>query len=499
MDISEEPLEGQSSISSATRMHSLKSQAAELKTKYYVSVNLPEHKAAYETKTDVEPLFKHLQNPPAKSMTEMMPGRLGSETPGAAGGDDLSARASLLVQKHTAEPAQWRLPAGLKWPRLARLYNCTLLCATSCVVLGLVVINLANSLVLGLPYPWLCLSPDTVFEYWELHRFLTALPFHQSLFHLLVHLMLFVPLASFTERNVGTVRFAHMLLVYALVPAALTVFLGFLLSSPTLFGGITTDMERFRCSMGISGMLFAMVAFYTLDDAESCSPDLTALVGVVGHAVTGSPWAQVAHSFYEVLTFPPPWIVWSLALFIAVWWPGDTLQYLCGAFVGAVFATGPRSYIRLEPHTVRYLERQVRYLYSLPPQMLYVAEYVAYPPGFRLDPTANVAMGNTDPEDDLESSWTPSSLRDTIATNRASGIAKLQEPLGVFTSGHDLQATLGGSANQHQPSRPPYVSQIRELEHKIRDTSKFLHILETTEPAVKLNRGTQRFEHVVHS
>lgn len=84
MDISEEPLEGQSSISSATRMHSLKSQAAELKTKYYVSVNLPEHKAAYETKTDVEPLFKHLQNPPAKSMTEMMPGRLGSETPGAA-------------------------------------------------------------------------------------------------------------------------------------------------------------------------------------------------------------------------------------------------------------------------------------------------------------------------------------------------------------------------------------------------------------------------------
>lgn len=86
------------------------------------------------------------------------------------GGDDLSARASLLVQKHTAEPAQWRLPAGLKWPRLARLYNCTLLCATSCVVLGLVVINLANSLVLGLPYPWLCLSPDTVFEYWERAR-----------------------------------------------------------------------------------------------------------------------------------------------------------------------------------------------------------------------------------------------------------------------------------------------------------------------------------------
>lgn len=29
-----------------------------------------------------------------------------------------------------------------------------------------------------------------------------------------------------------------------------------------------------------------------------------------------------------------------------------------GAFVGAVFATGPRSYIRLEPHTVRYLEVQ---------------------------------------------------------------------------------------------------------------------------------------------
>lgn len=69
---------------------------------------------------------------------------------------------------------------------------------------------------------------------------------------------------SFTERNVGTVRFAHMLLVYALVPAALTVFLGFLLSSPTLFGGITTDMVRAESGSEVESLEVCVYTAYKI-------------------------------------------------------------------------------------------------------------------------------------------------------------------------------------------------------------------------------------------
>ncbi len=63
----------------------------------------------------------------------------------------------------------------------------------------------------------MCFNPTAVVTRLQVYRFLTAAVFHIGLLHVAFNMLAFVPIGASLERQLGTLQFAYLLLLFVVV------------------------------------------------------------------------------------------------------------------------------------------------------------------------------------------------------------------------------------------------------------------------------------------
>lgn len=195
--------------------------------------------------------------------------------------------------------------------------------AVTAAVLAACSALLLLQLLLGLhAVAFVCLQPQRVVFSGQLWRLLTAPLVHAGPLHLVLNMSAWVPLGASLERQVGSVQFAHLALLFALLGGSLHAAAG-------ASGGAAA------CAVGLSGVIFALLVVEThLSPAPTRS-----LLGLV----------HIQARYYPL----------ALLLLLQLLLPDASfLGHLAGVLVGYAYAWGWLNWAVLPPAAVTALERR---------------------------------------------------------------------------------------------------------------------------------------------
>eukprot|EP00754_Rhynchopus_humris_P004744 Rhum_TRINITY_DN12389_c0_g1::Rhum_TRINITY_DN12389_c0_g1_i1::g.51476::m.51476/K09651/RHBDD1; rhomboid domain-containing protein 1 len=182
--------------------------------------------------------------------------------------------------------------------------------------LGLLAVNVGGYLgfVPGLANVWrMCLSVQYVVGYGEWYRLLGSAFCHADDFHLSWNMSSLMWKGYHLERAMGLARFASMVLIFLFLTPAIHLALAYFLFASGLMGGeaLTT------CSVGFSGILFALKVLATLDSSA------------------------IHDVMYGLFKVEGRFVVWAELLIIHLIHPGTSfLGHLSGILAGLLYARG---------------------------------------------------------------------------------------------------------------------------------------------------------------
>ena len=155
----------------------------------------------------------------------------------------------------------------------------------------------------------------------------TSVLFHGSVLHLAFNMMAFVPMASSLERLLGTVQFAHILVLFTLLASIFHVGLAFI-------GGTLGYPSMHECAIGFSGVIFGVI-------------------------VVDTHLSSVAQrSIFGFFTVPSQWYPLSLLIFLQVLMPSVSfVGHLSGLLAGLTYVRGHLNPLLLRPSTTAWIEQ----------------------------------------------------------------------------------------------------------------------------------------------
>lgn len=156
-------------------------------------------------------------------------------------------------------------------------------------------------------------------------RLFTSPFFHSGFLHLALNMSAWCPLGSSLERCVGSVQFAHLVILFSLLGGALHA----------LAGASAGEMgASHECAVGLSGVIFSLVV---VDSHLS---------------------AAQSRSLFGVVTVPSRYYPLALLAILQLLLPAASLLgHLAGVIVGYAFAWGWLNRLVLPPAAVGALER----------------------------------------------------------------------------------------------------------------------------------------------
>lgn len=100
---------------------------------------------------------------------------------------------------------------------------------------------------------YVCLIPKSVIEKFQYWRLISAVFFHNGIFHLVMNMMSFATLGVTFERTVGTTAFFLYILIFGIVSSLISVLVSWFMD----FGG--RHNEYYSPCVGFSGVLFSLM------------------------------------------------------------------------------------------------------------------------------------------------------------------------------------------------------------------------------------------------
>ena len=93
-----------------------------------------------------------------------------------------------------------------------------------------------------------------------MYRPFTSVIFHGGLIHIALNMLAFVPLGGALERQLGSVRFAHLLLLFATTNGAIHAGVSYAVAILPIM-----QLQRlvYECSIGFSGIIFSLIVVET--------------------------------------------------------------------------------------------------------------------------------------------------------------------------------------------------------------------------------------------
>eukprot|EP00899_Mesostigma_viride_P023572 jgi/Mesvir1/439/Mv11318-RA.2 len=178
------------------------------------------------------------------------------------------------------------------------------------------------------PDYYVCMAPRFVVRDWQVYRVLTSPFFHAGVLHLAFNMLAFVPMSSSLERAAGSVRTAHMMLLFATLAGLLHALVVYLLASVTGHPGWAAE-----CAVGFSGIIFALLVVDT------------AMSGVSHRSIFG---------FFQV---PAKWYPWALLVFFQLLVPrASAMGHLAGLLLGEAYVRGYLNRLLLSQARVTKIE-----------------------------------------------------------------------------------------------------------------------------------------------
>ncbi|KAK9843680.1 hypothetical protein WJX81_002070 [Elliptochloris bilobata] len=104
-----------------------------------------------------------------------------------------------------------------------------------------------------------CFSPVAVFYRLQIYRFLTAALFHIGLLHVAFNMLAFLPVGAVLERQLGTLQFAYLLLLFNICGSLFFAAASFVAS--LLLSDSAEALNA--CAVGLSGAIFALIVVET--------------------------------------------------------------------------------------------------------------------------------------------------------------------------------------------------------------------------------------------
>eukprot|EP00897_Mesotaenium_endlicherianum_P003942 jgi/Mesen1/3576/ME000002S05143 len=201
---------------------------------------------------------------------------------------------------------------------------------TSCIFIGCVAIYAFDLLAGYDSFGEVCMAPSLFIGQWQVYRLFTSILFHGGILHLVFNMMAYVPMGGALERQLGSVRYLYLLLLFAILNA--------IIMSSVAYAAEVNPILRYskflyECSIGFSGVIFALIV------AE------THTSGVQSRSIFG---------FFSV---PAKWYPWVLlALFQFLMPAVSLLGHLSGIVSGILYTQGLLNWIMPSPAACLWVE-----------------------------------------------------------------------------------------------------------------------------------------------
>lgn len=173
----------------------------------------------------------------------------------------------------------------------------------------------AISLLVGYDsFEQVCFLPYKITSKFQVYRIYTSSLFHVSILHLVFNMLALVPIGSGIERILGSIRYAHVLFLIATCNGVLHLLVA-LIAAYNPFHRYDYFIKE--CSIGFSGMIFAMIVMETsLSGAQN-------------------------RSIFGLFNVPAKWYAWILLILFQILIPNvSLLGHLCGILSGFAYSYG---------------------------------------------------------------------------------------------------------------------------------------------------------------